>query len=111
MAINRVHSSEAQLFVDDQRIPAVISLDISSSKEIEYIPRLGAGHSVEGVLMPNQNSTLSYGITLTTGATGIDPFYSYLHMWETVLFLLRMELCRGVTKAQIILTVSFLLKK
>tara|TARA_Y100000401_G_scaffold29357_1_gene21421 strand:+ start:6844 stop:7698 length:855 start_codon:yes stop_codon:yes gene_type:complete len=80
MAINRVHSSEAQLFVGDQRIPAVSSLDISSSKEIEYIPRLGAGHSVEGVLMPNQNSTLSYGITLTTGATGIDPFYSYQQM-------------------------------
>ena len=80
MAINRVHSSDTQLFVNDLRIPAVVSLDVSSSKSAEFLPRLGVGHATDSILLANQESSLNYGINLTTGATGVDPFYSYQQM-------------------------------
>jgi hypothetical protein len=80
MAINRVHSSDTQLFVDGQRIPAVDSLGLNSSKATESLSRLGTMNMVERILLPNQETELNYSINLTTGATGIDPFYSYQQM-------------------------------
>ena len=77
---DRIHSSDVQLFVDDQRIPSVTSLSISSPKSVVDIQRLGASHSVDRILTSNQSTTLTYDVNLTTGATGIDPIYSYQHM-------------------------------
>lgn len=77
---DRIHSSDIQLFVDDQRIPSVTSLSISSPKSVVDIQRLGASHSVDRILTSNQSTTLTYDVNLTTGATGIDPIYSYQHM-------------------------------
>jgi hypothetical protein len=74
---DRIHSSDIQLFVDDQRIPSVTSLSISSPKSVVDIQRLGASHSVDRILTSNQSTTLTYDVNLTTGATGIDPIYSY----------------------------------
>jgi len=77
---DRIHSSDVQLFVDDQRIPSVTSLSISSPKSVVDIQRLGASHSVDRILTSNQSTTLTYDVNLTTGATGIDPIYSYQNM-------------------------------
>ncbi len=77
---DRIHSSDVQLFVDDQRVPSVTSLSISSPKSVVDIQRLGASHSVDRILTSNQSTTLTYDVNLTTGATGIDPIYSYQHM-------------------------------
>jgi hypothetical protein len=80
MGINRVHSSDTQLFVDGQRIPAVQSLTFTSEKNQNRLARLGVAHLTETILGPNQATTIDYSILLTTGATGIDPFYSYQQM-------------------------------
>ena len=77
---DRIHASDVQLFVDDQRIPSVTSLSISSPKSVVEIQRLGASHSVDRILTSNQSTTLTYDVNLTTGATGIDPIYSYQNM-------------------------------
>tara|TARA_R100000231_G_scaffold134416_1_gene107954 strand:- start:5663 stop:6514 length:852 start_codon:yes stop_codon:yes gene_type:complete len=77
---DRVHSSDIQLFIDEKRVPAVESLSFSTSKNLEDIPRLGVGHITDRILGPNQSTELNYSINLTTGATGIDPFYSYQQM-------------------------------
>ena len=77
MAIERVHSSDTQVFVNGERIPAINSLSISSSKGVTDIPRLGVSYISDRILNSNQSSQLSIGILLTTGATGIDPFYNY----------------------------------
>jgi len=80
MAINRVNSSDIQLFVGNQRIPAVTSLNINSQKKLNDIRRLGDSHVVDRILASDQTTELKYNISLTTGATGIDPFYSYQQM-------------------------------
>jgi len=80
MAIVRVHSSDVQVFVNDQRIPAINSLGVNSTKENHDIPRLGVSHITDKILGPNQNSTIALEAILTTGATGIDPFYSFQQM-------------------------------
>jgi hypothetical protein len=77
MAIVRVHSSDTQVFVNGERIPAVNSLSLSSSKGITDVPRLGVSHISDRVLNSNQSSQLNLGILLTTGASGIDPFYQF----------------------------------
>ena len=80
---DRIHSSDIQLFVGlgaSVPIPAVTALSISSPKSVVDIQRLGASHSVDRILTSNQSTTLSYDVNLTTGATGIDPIYSYQHM-------------------------------
>ena len=80
---DRIHSSDIQLFVGlgaSVPIPAVTSLSVSSPKSVVDIQRLGASHSVDRILTSNQSTTLSYDVNLTTGATGIDPIYSYQHM-------------------------------
>ena len=76
----RVHSSDTQLFVNNQRIPAVTSTTVNSSKKLTDIQRLGASHVVDRVMESEQMSSLSYDVLLTTGATGIDPIYSYQQM-------------------------------
>ena len=75
MAVERVHSSDIQLFVNNQRVPAVESLSFSSSKEVTDIPALGVSHITERMLNANQSTTLDVGIYLTTGNTGQCPFY------------------------------------
>ena len=81
---DRVHSSDIQLFIDEKRVPAVESLSFSTSKNLEDIPRLGVGHITDRILGPNQSTELNYSINLTTGATGIDPFYSYQQMQSSL---------------------------
>ena len=75
MAIERIHSSDVQLFVNDQRVPAVESLSLSSSKKVTDIPRLGVSHITERMLNANQSTQIDVGIYLTTGNTGESPFY------------------------------------
>ena len=80
MAIDRVHSSDAQLFINDQRIPAVTRLTLSSNKKTTSTRRLGSSAIADRILDANQSTQINIGINLTTGATGIDPFYSYQQM-------------------------------
>ena len=75
MAVERVHSSDTQLFVNDQRVPAVESLSFSSSKDVTNIQVLGASNVTERMLNANQTTSLDVGIYLTTGNTGQSPFY------------------------------------
>jgi hypothetical protein len=75
MAIERIHSSDVQLFVNDQYVPAVESLNLSSSKKVTNIPRLGFSHIAERMLNADQSTEIEVGIYLTTGNTGVSPFY------------------------------------
>ena len=77
MAVDRIHSSDIQLFIDGSRIPAVNSLSLSTPKEVIDIQRLGTAHITERVLSSNQTTTLQMEMLLTTGATGVDPFYQF----------------------------------
>tara|TARA_Y100001938_G_scaffold106598_1_gene145476 strand:+ start:11295 stop:12149 length:855 start_codon:yes stop_codon:yes gene_type:complete len=77
MSIQRIHSSEVQVFAGSSRIPAVQSLNVSTQKPVNDVRRLGALNVTERVLGANPISTLDIGILLTTGATGIDPFYTH----------------------------------
>ncbi len=76
MAIERIHSSDVQLFINDQRVPAVDSLALASSKEVTDIGRLGVAHITERMLNANQSTRIDIGINLTTGNTGVSPFYA-----------------------------------
>ena len=80
MAIDRVHSSDAQLFINDQRIPAVTRLALSSKKKTTEINHLGSFTIADRILNSDQSTQIDISINLTTGATGIDPFYSYQQM-------------------------------
>ena len=80
MAIERIHSSDTQLFINDQRVPAVVSLSLSSSKKLTDIQRLGSLNVTNRILNSDQSTKIDIGINLTTGATGIDPFYSFQQM-------------------------------
>ena len=80
MSIERINSSDVQVFVNtiaDGRLPAINSLSISTNKQVSEIRRLGDLNVSERILGSNQTTTLSMDIMLTTGATGIDPFYSF----------------------------------
>lgn len=77
MAVDRIHSSDTQLFIDGSRIPAVNSLSFSTPKEVQDIQRLGTINIAERVLTANQTTTLDMEMLLTTGATGVDPFYQF----------------------------------
>jgi len=76
----RVHSSDIQLFVNDQRIPAVQSVRFSSSKELADLRALGSTHVIDRILTSNQSTQIDLQVNLATGATGIDPIYSYQQM-------------------------------
>ena len=64
MEIERIHSSDVQLFVNDQRVPAVESLNLSSSKKVTDIPRLGVSHISERMLNADQSTKIDVGIIL-----------------------------------------------
>jgi len=80
MAIERIHSSDTQLFINDQRVPAVVSLSLSSSKKLTDLRQLGSLNVTDRILNSDQSTKIDIGINLTTGATGIDPFYSFQQM-------------------------------
>ena len=80
MSIERINSSDVQVFantIPDGRLPAINSLSISTNKAVSEVRRLGDLNVSERILGSNQTTTLSMDIMLTTGATGIDPFYSF----------------------------------
>ena len=74
---DRVHSSNIQVFINENRIPAINSLSVNTSKNLQDITRLGVSHISDKVLGANQTSQIQLGILLTTGATGVDPFYTF----------------------------------
>tara|TARA_Y100000004_G_scaffold100311_1_gene112446 strand:+ start:529 stop:1380 length:852 start_codon:yes stop_codon:yes gene_type:complete len=76
----RTHSSDIQLFINDQRVPAVTALSTSSTKSLNDLPELGVSHIKERILSSNQSTDISLSVNLTTGATGIDPIYSFQQM-------------------------------
>jgi hypothetical protein len=73
--VDRVHSSDTQVFVDNVRIPMVNSVSLSSSKNLVDLPTLGVSHIQERVLGKDQTSRLSLSVIVCTGASGIDPLY------------------------------------
>ena len=72
----RVHSSDIQLFINDQRIPAIQSLSFSSAKQLADLTTLGSTHVIDRILTSNQSTQIDLQVNLTTGATGIDPIYN-----------------------------------
>ena len=83
MAVTRVHSSESQVFVGTAgaasrtRIPAIQSLNISTDKNITQLEELGQLSYTNRILNSNQTTQLSLDLLVTTGARGIDPFYTF----------------------------------
>ena len=80
MSIERINSSDVQVFANNLRLPAINSLGVSTNKEISEIRKLGDLNISERILNSNQTSYLNMDMMLTTGATGIDPFYSFQQM-------------------------------
>tara|TARA_R100000322_G_scaffold98098_1_gene61791 strand:- start:778 stop:1641 length:864 start_codon:yes stop_codon:yes gene_type:complete len=77
MALDRVHSSETQLFYTGVRIPAIQSINFSTEKQTTDIRHLGHLSYGERILNSNQTVSFSYSNLITTGASGQDPFYNY----------------------------------
>lgn len=77
MALDRVHSSETQLFYTGVRIPAIQSIEFSTDKSSTDLRPLGELSYKERILNANQTTNLSYSILVTTGASGFDPFYTF----------------------------------
>ena len=77
MALDRVHSSETQLFYTGARIPAIQSIQFSTEKNTTNIRPLGDLSYGERILNSNQTAAFSYSNIITTGASGQDPFYNY----------------------------------
>ena len=83
MAVTRVHSSESQVFVGTAgavsrtRIPAIQSLDISTDKDITELQELGQSCYTDRILNSEQTTKLSLELLVATGASGIDPFYTF----------------------------------
>ena len=77
MAVTRVHSSDSQVFVNDQRIPLIQSLNISTNKDVTPLRELGEYHVVDRILNSNQTTELSINTIISTGASGVDPFYTF----------------------------------
>lgn len=75
--VDRVHSSDTQVFVDTVRIPMINSLSFSSSKNIVDLPALGVGHVQDRILGRNQSTSIDLGAIICTGASGIDPLYKF----------------------------------
>jgi hypothetical protein len=55
-------------------------LSLSSSKKLTDLQRLGSLNVTNRILNSDQSTKIDIGINLTTGATGIDPFYSFQQM-------------------------------
>ena len=83
MAVTRVHSSESQVFVGTAgaasrtRIPAIQSLGISTDKDIKELEELGQLCYTSRILNSNQTTKLSLDLLVATGASGVDPFYTF----------------------------------
>ena len=77
MALDRVHSSETQLFYTGVRVPAIQSINFSTEKQTTDIRHLGHLSYGERILNSNQTVSFSYSNVITTGASGQDPFYNY----------------------------------
>tara|TARA_B100000131_G_scaffold319150_1_gene364447 strand:+ start:263 stop:1138 length:876 start_codon:yes stop_codon:yes gene_type:complete len=83
MAVTRVHSSQSQVFVGTAgaasrtRIPAIQSLSISTDKDITELQELGELSHTNRILNSNQTTKLSLDLLVATGASGIDPFYTF----------------------------------
>lgn len=84
MAIYRVHSSDSQVFVSGstagqspQRLAMIQSLDVSSQKNFTELQRLGDHHYCERILNSNQETSIGMDVILSTGISGVDPFYSF----------------------------------
>jgi len=80
MSIERINSSDVQVFVNNLRLPAINSLGVTTNKDVSEIRRLGDLNASERILNSNQTTSLKMDMMLTTGATGIDPFYSFQQM-------------------------------
>ena len=74
---DRIHSSETQLLIDGNSIPAITSLSVNSTKDVTNINTLGSMNVKERVLNSNQVNSINIELNLTTGATGVDPFYQF----------------------------------
>jgi|TARA_R110002020_G_scaffold147245_5_gene322518 hypothetical protein len=77
MALDRVHSSETQLFYTGVRIPAIQSINFSTEKQTTDIRPLGRLSYGERILNSNQTASFTYSNLITIGASGQDPFYNY----------------------------------
>tara|TARA_Y100001937_G_scaffold106816_1_gene148886 strand:- start:16772 stop:17623 length:852 start_codon:yes stop_codon:yes gene_type:complete len=77
MALDRVHSSETQLFYTGVRVPAVQSINFSTEKNSTDLRPLGNLSYGDRILNSNQTTNFSYSIIATTGASAFDPFYTF----------------------------------
>ena len=87
MAVTRVHSSDSQVFVSGdsagplkgspKRLATIQSLDISTDKDFTELQELGQLCYTNRILNSNQTTNVSLDIILTTGMSGIDPFYTF----------------------------------
>jgi hypothetical protein len=77
MALDRVHSSETQLFYTGVRVPAVQSIDFSTEKISTALQKLGRFNYSDRILNSNQTTSFSYSILITTGSSALDPFYTF----------------------------------
>ena len=84
MAVYRVHSSDSQVFVSGngrgpspQRLAMIQSLNVSSNKDFTDLMELGQHHVVNRILNSNQTTSMDMDIILSTGISGVDPFYTF----------------------------------
>ena len=77
MALDRVLSSETQLFYTGVRVPAVQSVDFSTEKDSTPLQKLGNFNYSERILNSNQTTSFSYSVLITTGGSALDPFYTF----------------------------------
>ena len=92
MAVSRVHSSDTQVFISGstagdspQRLAMIQSLDFSTQKQFTELQRLGDLHYCERILNSNQGTDVSMSVVLSTGMSGIDPFYTFQEQESGVL--------------------------
>ena len=77
MPLDRVHSSETQLFYTGIRVPAVQSIEFSTEKNSTDLTPLGNLSYQDRILNSNQTTNFSYSILITTGSEALDPFYTF----------------------------------
>ena len=88
MAVTRVHSSDCQVFVPDffnnlrERLPLVQSLSISTSKDVTDLQPLGQFCYTDKILNSNQTTELSLDHLISTGVSGVNPFYKFQEQQE-----------------------------
>ena len=84
MPVDRVHSSESQVFIRDQRLIGVQSFSIDESKDFTEIQDLGSYSVTNRILNPNQkiNTTLDFILidnnsSISANRIVYDPFYQF----------------------------------